>query len=184
GITVSTEVLSREGNNESALILLSNQKKTKRIEAIVRTRLHCFTQAKVVDTGRSATGHQQKTKNGQTVPCRNVKAGARDPGNCLNRKHQNKTCRIDVCALDEHGITSSVDPESKNKYGKKKLYGRLVEEQKGSACVVLTRHDQIDLIPVSAMSYPRGSSLDTDYRVNDLHTGVELEWFIIPGLHR
>ncbi|KAK6718359.1 hypothetical protein SNK05_13677 [Fusarium graminearum] len=92
GITVSTEVLSREGNNESALILLSNQKKTKRIEAIVRTRLHCFTQAKVVDTGRSATGHQQKTKNGQTVPCRNVKAGARDPGNCLNRKHQNNRC--------------------------------------------------------------------------------------------
>ncbi|EKJ74064.1 hypothetical protein FPSE_05755 [Fusarium pseudograminearum CS3096] len=125
GITVSTEVLSREGNDESALILVRNQEKTKRSEAIVRTRLHCLTQAKVVDTDKSATGHQQKTKDGQTVPCRNVKAGAGDPGNCPNRKHQNKTCRMDVCALDEYGITSSVDPESKNKYGRKNPHGRL-----------------------------------------------------------
>ncbi|CEI65085.1 unnamed protein product [Fusarium venenatum] len=99
-----------------------NKKKKRRIEAIVRTWLSCATYLL------------------KTVPCRSVKAGAGDPRNYLERKHQNKTCRTNrrLCSrwmLDiEYGITSSADPESKR--------------HKGSACVVLTRYDQIDSISV------------------------------------
>jgi hypothetical protein len=67
------------------------RKKRKEVKLSPESKVH---------TDKSPTGHQPKTKDGQTVPCRNVKAGAGDPRNCLKKKYQNKTCRKSVLSMN------------------------------------------------------------------------------------
>jgi hypothetical protein len=65
----------------------------------------------------SPTGHQQKIKKyGQTVPCRNVRAGlgGRGPQKLPKEEISGQDLQS-VCAFGEYGITSSVDEEKEIK---------------------------------------------------------------------
>lgn len=65
----------------------------------------------------SPTGHQQKIKkNGQTVPCRNVKAGLGGRGpQKLPKEETSGQDLQNACAFGEYDITSSADEEKEIK---------------------------------------------------------------------